>query len=423
MALMNPPLKTPKTTLLPPQAPVSPSHGSSSNSPSSRSKPIPYTGSPLALCASDIRLFFQNAWSIPGIMRPIHSASPTPLDELYPSGPNILALVLHAFLLVFEAGFLVSLPLLAFVPVWAGAIYLVVVGAVVWDVSGALNGTVDTKLSSKVRLEEREVRGTAGECWVYLNGVSIGHHWMQSNLDRLSYTFRRPIIGVHNRTYGIIFDLIQCIIERNFCYATADIRRSYAVIREKLLDPKYTKLILIAHSQGGIEGSLILDWLLGELPQDIIHKLEIYTFGSAANHFNNPLRESKSENSAHAYAVRHIEHYTHAGEFVARWGAITFSRMENRYMGRIFIQPGSGHLLNQHYLTDMFPLDKNMRVVEENKFMNMPVEIPSHRIANGNTKDTEVESLLDGVEGNTAGSTVKDFSRLWGYRNGRTPAD
>lgn len=87
---------------------------------------------------------------------------------------------------------------------------------------------------------------------------------MQANLDRLSQTFRRPIIGVHNRTYGIIFDLIQCIVERNFCYATQDIRRSYAVIREKLMEPDYTKIVLILHSQGGIEGSLILDWLLAE---------------------------------------------------------------------------------------------------------------------------------------------------------------
>ena len=70
--------------------------------------------------------------------------------------------------------------------------------------------------------------------------------------------------GVHNRTNGIIFDLFQCIIERNFCYATEDTRNSYVLIKEALLDDKYKKVVLILHSQGGIEGALILDWLLDE---------------------------------------------------------------------------------------------------------------------------------------------------------------
>lgn len=69
---------------------------------------------------------------------------------------------------------------------------------------------------------------------------------------------------MHNRTYGIVFDLIQCIIERNFNYATADTRRSYDKIKENLLKKHYKKVILILHSQGGIEGGLILDWLLAE---------------------------------------------------------------------------------------------------------------------------------------------------------------
>lgn len=69
---------------------------------------------------------------------------------------------------------------------------------------------------------------------------------------------------MHNRTYGILFDLLQCIVERDFCYATADIRRSYVTVKEKMLDPSSKKVVLLLHSQGGIEGGLILDWLLTE---------------------------------------------------------------------------------------------------------------------------------------------------------------
>lgn len=117
-------------------------------------------------------------------------------------------------------------------------------------------------------------------------------HWMRNNLNRLAITFGRPILGVHNRTSGIIFDVIECLIQRNFSYATNDVRVCYRVVRDVLYDPSKTKVIFVLHSQGGIEGGLVLDWLLQEMPQDLLSKLEVYTFGNAANHFNNPHRHA-----------------------------------------------------------------------------------------------------------------------------------
>jgi hypothetical protein len=46
---------------------------------------------------------------------------------------------------------------------------------------------------------------------------------------------------------------------------------------------------------------MVIDWLLQELPQDLLCKLEVYTFGNAANHFNNPHRYI----GAQAQALRH----------------------------------------------------------------------------------------------------------------------
>lgn len=89
---------------------------------------------------------------------------------------------------------------------------------------------------------------------------------------------------------GFVFDLIRCLIQRNFCYATQDVRDAYAIIKQTLWDDDCHKLILIAHSQGGIAASLIVDWLVGEVSQGHLNKLEIYTFGNAANHFNDPRR-------------------------------------------------------------------------------------------------------------------------------------
>lgn len=75
-------------------------------------------------------------------------------------------------------------------------------------------------------------------------------------------------------------------------------RICYRIIKEKLYNPQYSKVIFILHSQGAIEGSMIIDWLLQELPQNLLAKLEVYTFGNAANHFNNPHRNIQSQRSA-----------------------------------------------------------------------------------------------------------------------------
>lgn len=118
------------------------------------------------------------------------------------------------------------------------------------------------------------------------------------------------MIGIHNRTSGIIFDVVECLIQRNFGYATGDVREAYKVVKDKLYNPQYSKVVFILHSQGGIEGGLVLDWLLQEMPQDLLAKLEVYTFGNAANHFNNPhlhvkAQESQREHCAAALAMRH----------------------------------------------------------------------------------------------------------------------
>lgn len=138
----------------------------------------------------------------------------------------------------------------------------------------------------------------AHEQWVFLNGVAVGSHWMKSNLNRLALTFGRPVVGIHNRTSGIVFDVIECLIQRSLSYATEDIRACYKIMKEKLYDPRYSKVVFIVHSQGGIEGSLVLDWLLQELPQNLLNKLEVYTFGNASNHFNNPFRTVGSQAKA-----------------------------------------------------------------------------------------------------------------------------
>jgi hypothetical protein len=219
------------------------------------------------------------------------------------------------------------------------------------------------------------------------------------------------------------------------------------LIKKALLDPQYDKVVLILHSQGAIEGGLALDWLLDELPQDLLHHLEVYTFGSAANHFNNPrqsqssqptdLQSSNTEQQSR-HSIGYIEHYANAVDFVSLWGILHFINIPNRYMGRLFVRPGSGHLMNQHYLDKMFTLGPDRKVLESNPFMDMEVEVQAsaaHRdvphLRSGFTS-TPCDAFLPTMsKGDPSAKTsqssrllrVKDFSRLWRYRNGQSPAD
>lgn len=85
----------------------------------------------------------------------------------------------------------------------------------------------------------------------------------------------------------MLFDLLECLIQRDLDYKTQDIRQGRSQIRAALAAASTKKVVLILHSQGGIEGSSLLDWLLADLSTDVMSKLEIFTFGNAARHFNN----------------------------------------------------------------------------------------------------------------------------------------
>ncbi|KAG5922859.1 hypothetical protein E4U53_003643 [Claviceps sorghi] len=357
-----------------------------------------YTDSPAKLFLKDLRSLLVYSWAIPRVLSPLWPCASGDLGEMYPSFKNVFCLVVHGVLIVLQLMFLVGLPLTMFFPLWMGATGVAGFLALNWALCRLLNTgericTSDDKFAPRRAEHEHEA-------WVYLNGVAIGDHWLKNNLNRLALTFGRPVLGIHNKTSGVLFDLIECLIQRNFTYATKDVRICYKIIRDLLYKPDKSKIIFILHSQGGIEGGLVLDWLLQELPQDLLSKLEVYTFGNAANHFNNPHRRiasqvltrfdplaaiksfyakpnlsaplasrveakkgydvtqlslqasdkdalashssSRTSVAANDRAISYIEHYAHGNDFVALWGVLHFARSKlasaqiPRFMGRIF---------------------------------------------------------------------------------------
>lgn len=285
-------------------------------------------------------------------------------------------------------------------------------------------------------------------------------------------------------------------------------------MKKALSNEKNTKVVLILHSQGGIEGGIIVDWLLQSLPQNQLYKLEVYTFGNAANHFNNPFRtadakvkaeqeplaaavdaalistekkpaergkpkeagndlpptpptprspsspimlstppaspgalagcETDSHNPASqsGSAIGHIEHYCHSTDFVALWGALHFKgggtpKPLNApvFVGRAFrrkAKGNEGHLLCQHYLNAMFPLQRDggtgklVGCAESNEFMEEDVLVDA-----GGDGDDEGQQqpaspgFPNGMLGRDGARKmtrkVRDLSRLWQYRNGNSP--
>ena len=233
---------------------------------------------------------------------------------------------------------------------------------------------------------------------------------MSSNLERLSKTFRRPILGIHNPSFGMPFDVLECMIQRTFAYSTLDIRNAYTTLSTLLADESIKKLVLIAHSQGAIEAGMVLDWLYATVPMKQVAKLEVFTFGNAANHWNCPMNEDGP-------VIEHVEHYANDGDWVARFGILHFRQPHdisggatnedsalgksseeeqpqtpqmpqtpilardsvqkkstwelelkrwkmNRFFGRMFKKEDcSGHQLNQHYLDNLFVMDEKLERV------------------------------------------------------------
>ncbi|KAK4143072.1 uncharacterized protein C8A04DRAFT_12723 [Dichotomopilus funicola] len=255
-----------------------------------------YTDMPWKLMAWDVYYFFRFFWAIPYIVWPLTPTDSGDLSELAPTWGNAWALFIHLLLGIVQVAGLVLLPALVVLPVWTAGLALggfFLVNRVLYSLLNGEGVEYHSDPKYAPALPEH-----AHEQWIFINGVAAGSHWMQGNLNRLAVTFKRPILGIHNKTAGILFDVVECLIQRNWGYATKDVRVCYQIMKQTLYNPQYSKVVFILHSQGGIEGSLIIDWLLQELPQDLLAKLEVYTFGNAANHFNNPHRHIRTQHLA-----------------------------------------------------------------------------------------------------------------------------
>lgn len=281
-------------------------------------------------------------------------------------------------------------------------------------------------------------------CYDQLDPVLIvlSNHGLKQNCDRLAQIFGRPIVGIHNATNGLIGDLLECVIQRSFSYNNYAVRFTYDRVKAYLIDPKVHKVVLVAHSQGALITSMVLDLLFTDLPAENMAKLEVYTFGSAASHFNNPLRaiDPRSKNPRTG-VIRYIEHYVNSEDPVTRWGILYNVRaiLENRFAGKVFIRlKATGHMMNQHYLDSMFPLPGEQDEGGAPAFLDEIVDIdettpeardelaerdpniPTEATSAGNGRRSSMNEDMPSNPSATV-RTVRDLSRLWRYVGGKSP--
>lgn len=248
-----------------------------------------------------------------------------------------------------------------------------------------------------------------GQRWIYINGIATGKALLRQNIELLSKMFNRPILGINNRTYGFMGDIMECVIQRSFGFRTAETRIAVPILREYLQDPAIHRVVFIAHSQGGLIASHILEDLYTDLSKDDLQKLEVYTFGSAALQFKNP----QNGPPPNPRTVPHIEHYCNEFDMVNSWGALSSIRSQNTtFLGDLFVAEGAtGHLLNQFYLYQWFGDIPVVDIPQPNTFMSRSV-----------VQDAVIGGKFQLPKTKVPGAPIMwDRSRLRRYLGGNTP--
>ena len=83
----------------------------------------------------------------------------------------------------------------------------------------------------------------------------------------------------------MVLDIIECLVQRDVGVTSKCIQGVYKHLREAILmrddaDPKreawkHKKIVVIAHSQGGLILSLALDMLYADLSDEVLSRLEV----------------------------------------------------------------------------------------------------------------------------------------------------
>lgn len=165
----------------------------------------------------------------------------------------------------------------------------------------------------------------------FLNGICTDKSVWQLNAKHIEDIFDFKVYPLHNKTKGIVFDLVECIFGREFDLLNYETFCLYYTILKSVKTKE--KTIVFAHSQGGIIIAQIVKQLIKQNVN--ISTLEIYTFASASDEM--PIGDY------------YCEHFANTKDYVARIGVLEYHK---NFYGNLFIGNNAGHLFNIHYLNN-----------------------------------------------------------------------
>lgn len=177
------------------------------------------------------------------------------------------------------------------------------------------------------------------EKWFFINGVAVNSWWGSQIQHKLEVMFNRPINMICNSTFGVAADVASIAYLRNFNTSTNTFKLAYSSLKNALEDDKNRKVVLLLHSEGAIIGQMVIDRFLMEMDSNLLSKLEIYTFGSAADKFCDGNRR-----------IPVVEHFANWYDYIAQTGVLHYKMMQpEKYAGSLYLSENFGHWFNQHY--------------------------------------------------------------------------
>ena len=194
------------------------------------------------------------------------------------------------------------------------------------------------------------------EYWIFINGITTTRSIGKSNVQRLTELFGRPIWFCHNPTDGLFMDLLECIVGKIGLLRNIWLPRPEQVLATALqgalrgvADGRYTKIVLLAHSQGTIITAQVLQKMIAAANNNktlMRQHLEVYCFANCSQQMS-------------ASNVKVLENLTNTNDTVGWLGVLfPFPAFWKDIHGRGIVIEGTrvtepalwGHLLNTHYL-------------------------------------------------------------------------
>jgi hypothetical protein len=236
------------------------------------------------------------------------------------------------------------------------------------------------------------------EFWIFVNGVATTSEIAFANQNELYKMFSRPITLCHNPTDGVVFDLLECAAGKvsffDWFWEPAPRFMLAEAVRKALYDApkKYTRVVLICHSQG----TIITSNMLTKVPnmndartKELMKKyLEVYAFADCAHQMPD-------------LNLKYLENISNGRDSVAWLGALfPFKSFWQDTNGRGIEIGGSfvtepylwGHLLNTHYL---YHLQNNKyRGSRLQAFRNGRVPPPQNAVVSSMPEKKKLQSSL-----------------------------